>query len=51
LLYLPIDKLIQNRGGVYPSQQNDRSGSADPLASGQAGGLDDADARERRIRQ
>ena len=51
LLYLPIDKLIQNRGGVYPSQQNDRSGSADPLASGQAGGLDDADARERRTRQ
>ncbi|MCH8136430.1 MAG: FtsH protease activity modulator HflK [Proteobacteria bacterium] len=41
LLYLPIDKLIQNRGGVYQSQQNDRLGSADPLAPGQAGGLDE----------
>ncbi len=51
LLYLPIDKLIQNRGGVYPSQQNDRLGSADPLAPGQAGGLDESDARERRTRQ
>jgi membrane protease subunit HflK len=51
LLYLPIDKLIQNRGGVYPSQQNDRSGSADPLAPGQAGALEEQDARERRTRQ
>lgn len=51
LLYLPIDKLIQNRGGVYQSQQNDRLGSADPLAPGQAGGLDESDARERRTRQ
>ncbi|MCH7981094.1 MAG: FtsH protease activity modulator HflK [Proteobacteria bacterium] len=51
LLYLPIDKLIQNRGGVYSSQQNDRLGSADPLAPGQAGGLDESDARERRTRQ
>jgi len=51
LLYLPIDKLIQNRGGVYPSQQNDRSGSADPLAPGQASLLDEQDARERRTRQ
>ena len=51
LLYLPIDKLIQNRGGVYQSQQNDRLGSADSLAPGQAGGLDESDARERRTRQ
>lgn len=51
LLYLPIDKLIQNRGGVYPSQQNDRMGSADPLAPGQTGALEESDERERRTRQ
>ncbi len=51
LLYLPIDKLIENRGGVYPSQQNDRLGSADPLAQGQTSGFDEQDARERRTRQ
>ncbi len=53
LLYLPIDKLIEGRGGAFPVQMNDRSRSTDSQASGSQSGVRDesAEARERRTRQ
>ena len=53
LLYLPIDKLIEGRGGAYPAQMNDRSRSTDSQVPGSQTGVRDesAEARERRTRQ
>jgi len=53
LLYLPIDKLIEGRGGAYPAQINDRSRSTDSQVPGSQTGVRDesAEARERRTRQ
>jgi len=52
LLYLPIDKLIEGRGGAYPAQMNDRSRSTDSQTPGAQGVRDEsAEARDRRTRQ
>ncbi len=53
LLYLPIDKLIESRGGAFPAQMNDRTRSTDSQAPGSQTGVrdDSAEARERRTRQ
>ena len=53
LLYLPIDKLIENNAGRSPAQRNDRSrrneGQSSDAQSGARDGADDS--RERRTRQ